>query len=58
MAIEKKERYIVVMNIENNGNNITIKKNVIAGTFAEVIKMYGEENIVAVSKLDYEEALA
>lgn len=57
MAIEKKERYIVVMRIENNGAEFVIRKNVLAGTFRECLEMYGEENIVMVSKLGYEEGV-
>lgn len=48
MAIERKERYIVTL---EDGRRI----NVVAATFQEVLLMYGEENVVMISKLDYEE---
>lgn len=47
MAIEKKERYIVTM---HDGT----KMNVLAETFAEILRMYGEENIESIKKMDYE----
>lgn len=48
MAIERKERYIVTM---EDGTRI----NTVASTFQEVLLMFGEENVVMVTKLDYEE---
>ena len=48
MAIEKKERYIAQM---EDGSAV----NALASTFQEVLQMYGEENIVYIKKLDYEE---
>lgn len=48
MAIEQKERYIVRL---VDGRSI----NVVAATYQEVIQMYGEENIVSIGKLHYEE---
>ena len=48
MAIEKKERYIVEL---EDGRRI----NVVAATFQEVLAMYGEENVIKIAKLDYEE---
>lgn len=51
MAIEKKERYIVEM---EDGRRMTV----VAGTFQEVLAMYGEENVTKIEKLDYEEAKA
>ena len=46
MAIEKKERYIVTM---HDGT----KMNVLAETFAEILRLYGEENIESIEKKDY-----
>lgn len=48
MAIEKKERYIVLM---ENGDS----KTIVASTYQEVLAMFGEENIIKIEKLDYEE---
>ncbi len=48
MAIEQKERYIVRM---VDGTS----KNVVAATYQEVIMMFGEENIVSIGKLHFEE---
>lgn len=48
MAIEQKERYIVLM---ENGDS----KSVVASTFQEVLSMFGEENVVKIEKLDYKE---
>jgi hypothetical protein len=47
MAIEKKERYVVTM---HDGT----KMNVLAETFSEILRMYGEENIESIKKMDYE----
>lgn len=46
--LEQKERYIVTM---ADGKQINAK----CETFAECIAAFGEENIVAIEKLDYEE---
>ena len=46
--IEKKERYIVTL---KNGEVY----NALCGTFAECIQAFGEENIVKMEKLDYDE---
>lgn len=48
MAIEKKERYIAQL---EDGRAV----NAVASTFQEVLQMYGEESIVYIKKLDYEE---
>lgn len=48
MAIEQKEIYVVRF---EDGT----AKNVVAATYQEVIQMYGEENIVSICKLNYEE---
>ena len=48
MAIEQKERYVVTL---EDGRRI----NVVAATFQECLTMYGEENVVMISKLDYQE---
>lgn len=48
MAIEQKERYIVYL---EDGRRI----NVVAATFQECLAMYGEENVVRIEKMDYEE---
>jgi hypothetical protein len=45
MAIEKKERYIVT---KNDGT----KMNVLAETFSEILRMYGEEDIESIKKMD------
>ena len=47
--MEKRERYIVTL---EDGRQM----NVLASTFQEVIMMMGEENVVKIEKLDYEEA--
>ena len=47
MAIEQKERYVVQL---VDGKRI----NVYAGTFQEVLAMYGEEMVVKIEKLDFE----
>ena len=44
----KRERYIVTL---TDGT----RKNVLAGTFSEVVQMLGEENVTLIEKLDYEE---
>ena len=44
----QKERYVVTL---EDGT----RKNVLAATFQEVIMMMGEENVVKIEKLDYEE---
>ena len=49
MAIEQKERYIVYL---VDGRQV----NVVATTFQECLAMYGEENVIRIEKLDYEEA--
>ncbi|MBR2097964.1 MAG: hypothetical protein IJ907_08850 [Prevotella sp.] len=46
--LEQKERYIVTL---ADGKQINAK----CSTFAECIAAFGEENIVAIEKLDYEE---
>lgn len=51
MAIEQKERYIVTL---EDGKRV----NVVAATFQEVLAMYGEENVVKIEKLDYQEVKA
>ena len=48
MAIEQKERYIVYL---ENGE----RYNVVASTFQECLAMFGEENVVRIEKMDYEE---
>ena len=48
MAIEKKERYIIRM---RDGKGATV----VAASFQEVVELFGEENIVYIRKLDYEE---
>ena len=48
MAIEQKERYIVTL---EDGKRV----NVVAATFQECLDMYGEENVVMISKLEYTE---
>ena len=48
MAIEQKERYIAKL---EDGRAV----NAVAQSFKEVIEMYGEENIVYIRKMDYEE---
>ncbi len=44
----QKERYIVTL---EDGRQM----NVLASTFQEVLAMFGEENVVKIEKLDYEE---
>ena len=51
MAIEQKERYVVTM---EDGKRV----NVVASTFQECLAMYGEGNVVMISKLDYQEVKA
>lgn len=46
--LEKKESYIVTL---KNGEQY----NALCGTFTECIAAFGEENIKAMEKLDYEE---
>ena len=46
--LEQKERYIVTL---NDGKQV----NALCGTFAECIAAFGEENIVAIEKLEYKE---
>ena len=48
MAIEKKERYIVEL---EDGKRL----NIVAESYQEVLRMYGEENVTKIEKLDYEE---
>ena len=48
MAIEQKERYIATL---EDGRQV----NVLAATFSEVIMMLGEENLVKIEKLPYDE---
>ena len=48
MAIEQKERYIIQM---KDGAGATI----LAESFSECIRLFGEENIEMMKKLDYEE---
>ena len=48
MAIEQKERYIVTM---EDGRQM----NVVCGTIAECVVMFGEENITRIEKLPYED---
>ena len=48
MALEKKERYIVKM---EDGK----EANALCQSFKEVVELFGEENIVYIRKLDYEE---
>ena len=45
-----KERYIVTM---EDGKKI----NAVACTFAEVLQMFGEENVSIIEKLDYNEEI-
>ena len=48
MAIEQKERYIIEL---QDGKSV----NALAQSFAECIQLFGEENVVYIRKLDYEE---
>lgn len=48
MAIEQKERYVIEM---KDGAGATI----LAKSFMECIQLFGEENILKMEKLDYEE---
>ena len=48
MAIERKERYIATL-VDGK------KTNVVAATFQEVLQMLGEENVVQIEKLEYDE---
>ena len=48
MAIEQKERYIVTL---TNGKRI----NALVQSIVECVQLYGEENIVKIEKLPYEE---
>lgn len=52
MAIEKKERYIVRL---EGGKEMNVRMNVLACSFAEILQMFGEENIRGMEKLDFEE---
>lgn len=47
MAIEKKERYLVTL---HDGTRM----NVLAETFSEILRMYGEENVEEIKKMGYE----
>ena len=49
--MDQKERYVVTL---EDGRRI----NVVASTFQECLAMYGEENVVMISKLDYQEVKA
>lgn len=44
----QRERYIVGL---EDGKRLTV----IAATFQEVLQMFGEENVVTIEKLDYDE---
>lgn len=46
--MDQKERYIITL-VDGT------QKNALARTFAECIQMLGEENIIKIEKLDYEE---
>lgn len=46
--MDQKERYIV-RTVDGTG------KTVVASTYQEVLAMYGEENVVSIEKLPYEE---
>lgn len=46
--MDKKERYIVEL---EDGRQM----NVLASTFQEVLQMFGEEPVVKIEKLDYQE---
>ena len=46
--MDQKERYIVRL-VDGTG------KTVVASTYQEVLAMYGEENVVFIAKLPYEE---
>lgn len=48
MAIEQKERYILEL---ADGKRV----NALCESFTECIQLYGEENIVYIRKLDYDE---
>ena len=48
MAIEQKERYIIEL---ANGEKV----NALCQSFRECLDLYGEENIVRMEKLPYEE---
>ena len=48
MAIEQKERYIIRL---ENGREV----NALCQSFAECIQLFGEENVVYIKKLGYEE---
>lgn len=48
MAIEQKERYVVWM---EDGRVL----NTVASTYQEILQMFGEENVVKIEKLDYQE---
>lgn len=47
--MDLKERYVVYL---ADGRSL----NAVASTFQEVLQMFGEENVVRIEKLDYEEA--
>ena len=55
MAIEKRERYIVEMEVDGEDRKIIVRKSVVAASFQEVLHMFGEENVIRIDKLDYEE---
>ena len=48
MAIEKKELYVVTL---EDGRQV----NAVVSSFAEVVQLFGEENIEKIEKLPYEE---
>lgn len=48
MAIEQKERYIIKL---TDGKTV----NAVCSSFSECIQLYGEENVVYIRKLDYED---
>ena len=48
MAIEQKERYIIRL---ENGREV----NALCQSFTECIQLFGEENVVYIKKLGYEE---
>jgi len=50
VAIEKKELYIVEL---EDGRTA----NAVAQSYDEVLKLYGEENIISMKKLPYEEPM-
>jgi len=48
MAIEQKERYIIKL---ADGRSV----NAVCASFSECIQLYGEENVVYIRKLEYDD---